>query len=886
MSGVADSTDEPKRPGRRSAKQKSELQSCCAELAALRQQLDETVARHAEALQESEGRYRSLIDLSPDGIAVYDEKGYIIFANRAVASLLGYTPEALVGKPISDLISQDSREIELKRLQTTLEVGSLQSFVEEKWIMSDGSTIEVELASVTVVYGGKPAVQTVVRDITERKIAERSLRESEERLELALMGAGLGSWDWNLTTGEQACDPLWVEMLGYSGEEIEPTIRAWMNLVHPHDVPEIGRAFKDHCDGQAEIYEVEHRLKTKSGTWKWILSRGKIVERDQWGSPLRMAGTHLDVTDRKRAQELLAHQAKELGQRLKELDCLYEISKVVENPDAKLDQILAEIVKVLPAAWRYPDAACARITLGEQEFASDGFRESPWHLRSEVEAEGRPVGIVEVRYLTEKPESDEGAFCREERQLIDAVAKRLGRIIERFKVQSALRESEERFRAIFESAVDCTLLKDRSLRFTLVNPAAERLLGIKASEILGHRSEDLFDRETAEHWNQLEQRVLAGESVEEERAVSIKGQLLTLHIMRVPLRDAQGTIIGLCSIMRNVTERRRLIREDHRTSEVDYPSFAMRNALQKARIASDTDSIILLQGESGSGKDYLARWIHDHSARAAGPFFAINCAAVAKELAESELFGHERGAFTGAAGQKKGLLELGEGGTILLNEIGELPLSLQAKLLAFLDTRSFLRVGGQKHVTVNARLIAATHRDLKQEVEEGGFLRPLYYRLCVFPIEAPPLRHRIEDLPYLVQDLLSGLASEIQLPVVPVIDNDHISALARYLWPGNVRELRNVLERSLILWQGGRLTLALPSGKEKLYPPPMDSPAHGNRPLEAIIDEAISSACQTALRQAGGNKTGAAQILGISRGALYRYLKRLEIESDDRTRQE
>ena len=353
MSGVADSSDQSKKQVSGSARRESDLQAYSAELEALRQQLHETAARHAEALQESEGRYRSLVDLSPDGIAVYDEKGHIIFANRAVAVLLGYVPEALVGKPISDLISQDSREIEIKRLQTTLRVGSLQSFVEEKWIRSDGSTVEVELASVTVVYGGKPAVQTVVRDITSRKAAERSLRESEERLELALVGAGLGSWDWNLATGEQTCDLRWVEMLGYAGQEIEPTIRSWMGLVHRDDIKEIGTAFKDHCDGRAAIYEVEYRLKTKSGAWKWILSRGKIVERDQWGSPLRMAGTHLDVTERKQAQEMLRHQAKQLQERLKELNCLYEISTIVENQDAELGQILGKIVRLLPAAWSH-----------------------------------------------------------------------------------------------------------------------------------------------------------------------------------------------------------------------------------------------------------------------------------------------------------------------------------------------------------------------------------------------------------------------------------------------------------------------------------------------------------------------------------------------------
>ena len=170
----------------------------------------------------------------------------------------------------------------------------------------------------------------------------------------------------------------------------------------------------------------------------------------------------------------------------------------------------------------------------------------------------------------------------------------------------------------------------------------------------------------------------------------------------------------------------------------------MRDCLELARIAAATNSIILLLGETGSGKDYIARWIDDQSRRSAGPYFALNCAALPRELAESELFGHEAGAFTGARARKKGLLELAEGGTLLLNEIGELPLSLQSKLLTFLDTRSFLRVGGDKGVKVDARLIAATHRDLGQEIAQGRFLEPLFYRLNVFPIQVPPLRERLE----------------------------------------------------------------------------------------------------------------------------------------------
>jgi DNA-binding NtrC family response regulator len=306
---------------------------------------------------------------------------------------------------------------------------------------------------------------------------------------------------------------------------------------------------------------------------------------------------------------------------------------------------------------------------------------------------------------------------------------------------------------------------------------------------------------------------------------------------------------------------------------VDYPSDAMKSTLSKARYAAATDSIILLLGESGSGKDYLARWIHDHSKRAKGPFFAINCAAVAHELAESELFGHEAGAFTGARGRKRGLLELAEGGTLLLNEIGELSLPLQSKLLTFLDTRSFPRVGGEKSISVNARLMAATHRDLEEEVAKGRFLQSLFYRLNVFSIRVPPLRERSTDIPVLIREIMERLAAEMQLMEIPELDASALSSLSHYSWPGNVRELRNVLERALMLSQDGNLKLSLPklNGGEEDWSCTVVFP--GDRNLHEVMNEITHLLCSEALRRSSGSKKTAARLLGISRDSFYRYMK-------------
>jgi DNA-binding NtrC family response regulator len=312
--------------------------------------------------------------------------------------------------------------------------------------------------------------------------------------------------------------------------------------------------------------------------------------------------------------------------------------------------------------------------------------------------------------------------------------------------------------------------------------------------------------------------------------------------------------------------------------EPDFPSKAMRSALAQARTVARTESVVLILGESGSGKDFIARYIHDHSMRSNGPFFTINCAAIAAELAESELFGHEPGAFTGAQGRKRGLLELAQDGTLVLNEIGELSPKLQAKLLTFLDTRSFTRVGGERQVSVNARILAATNRPLEEDVKTGRFRKDLYYRLHVFALTVPPLRQRAEDIPVLSEQILGQLSSEIGLHTIPEIDPAAMKALMSYSWSGNVRELRNVLERTLILSGTGPLrlsSLALGENSEDWFFPvkfPTD------RSIHEVADDVKRSLIKEALHRSEGSKKEAARLLRISRFALAHQIKALATE--------
>jgi DNA-binding NtrC family response regulator len=285
---------------------------------------------------------------------------------------------------------------------------------------------------------------------------------------------------------------------------------------------------------------------------------------------------------------------------------------------------------------------------------------------------------------------------------------------------------------------------------------------------------------------------------------------------------------------------------------------AVRELVEKVATA---DASVLVLGESGTGKELVARMVHRLSPRAAKPFVAVHAAALPETLLESELFGYEKGAFTGAAGRKRGRLEAAEGGTLFLDEVGELPPSFQVKLLRFLQERSFVRVGGNETIRVDARVVAATNRDLAAAVRQGAFREDLFYRLSVFPITVPPLRERRGDIGLIAAHVLRRLG--YAHPPGEAVTG----LLERHDWPGNVRELENVLERALILAAGGEIG---PGHIQLPVPVPVRPPGNDRESLAAVEERMLYEA----LAKAGGNKSKAAKLLGITRRMLYTRLKK------------
>ncbi|MEJ2715659.1 MAG: sigma 54-interacting transcriptional regulator [Deltaproteobacteria bacterium] len=460
---------------------------------------------------------------------------------------------------------------------------------------------------------------------------------------------------------------------------------------------------------------------------------------------------------------------------------------------------------------------------------------------------------------------------------VEFIAELLRDVTERRRAEEDTGDHESQFRAVFETARDCLYIKDRSGRYTHVNPAMETLFELPASQLIGKTDSALFGHEIGRQLTELDARVLGGEPVEIEQTRTVNQVPITFLDARGPLLDNSGEIIGLSGIARNITDRRA---EGVRVLQAltDNPSPAARSSLAKANLAANADESLLILGEVGSGKEYLARYVHERSRRGSGPFRVLNCAALSERKAESELFGHEPGAFDGAKTPKRGLLELSEGGTVLLNEVGKLSPRLQSKLLAFLSTGFLHRVGGGKKIRAATRIMSATHDDLRGQVEIGRFREDLFSLLSVFTLEIPPLRARIEDMPVLAQDMLTHIAAEMGLGRVPELDEEALRQLQEYEWPGNIRELRNVLERAVTVSRDrGKLRIPSLIEEEKSdWSITVSFPR--NRSVHDVAGAVKRSLAEEALRRANGKRQDAARLLGISRHAFLRLTKAVGLD--------
>ena len=401
------------------------------------------------------------------------------------------------------------------------------------------------------------------------------------------------------------------------------------------------------------------------------------------------------------------------------------------------------------------------------------------------------------------------------------------------------------------------------------NREAEKITGYSREEVLGRDCHEVFGAPLcAQRCSFCENRQIPTEKVEYTTNIVTKtGEDRQIEMTVNSMQDDEGQVTGVLAAFRDLTDLLKLkIRAGvlNRFSNIVGQDLKMLQVFQQIRDVSKYDYPVHILGETGTGKELVANAIHNEGKRGGGPFVPINCGALPETLIESELFGHVKGAFTGAIRDKKGRFELADGGTIFLDEVAELSRTMQVKLLRFLQESKFEKVGGEKTLSVDVRVISATNKDLKKEVLKKTFREDLFYRLSVIPIQIPPLRDRKNDIPFLARHFLQIYVDKEdgrQLGITP----EALKIMMNYSWPGNVRELQNVIQFAIVNTKGNNIR---PDALPMEFKCAQDNP--GKRgPSKKLYEEAVSAA----LEKTGGNKTKAAKVLGVGRATLYRFIE-------------
>jgi PAS domain S-box-containing protein len=454
------------------------------------------------------------------------------------------------------------------------------------------------------------------------------------------------------------------------------------------------------------------------------------------------------------------------------------------------------------------------------------------------------------------------------------------------------------FEKLFEFSPDAIVVTDRDGKIIEVNAQVERFFGYKRSELMGQpieilipeRFREVHPAQRGSYGNRPRVRTMGAGLELYGRCRD--GSEFPVDIMLGPVETESGHVV--LSVIRDLTEKKEAeealrrselekeylqeeLNTEYQFEEIIGDSIGLKRVLKQVETVATTDATVLILGETGTGKDLIARAIHQLSSRRDRSLVKLNCAAVPTGLLESELFGHEKGAFTGAIMQKIGRLELADKGTFFLDEVGDLPLELQPKILRALQEKEFERLGGTKTIPVDVRLVAATNRDLTKMVANGEFRADLYYRLRVFPVSVPPLRERPGDIPLLVNYFVTKHSRRMNRPI-ETIPKDVMQALTKWRWPGNVRELENFIERAVILTKGKVLRAPL----AELQIPQEEPSESGDPNLEAAEREHILRVLLEAKGMIGGPK-GAAERLGVKRTTLNSKMKKLGIKREDYT---
>jgi PAS domain S-box-containing protein len=722
-----------------------------------------------------------------------------------------------------------------------------------------------------------------VTDITERKLAEESLRRSEERFRLVLDSIGAHVI---ATTLEGELEFVNQPSLDYFGKTLEE-LKRWHtsgDVLHPDDLASAIAVWRDSIE-KGVSYDVDHRFRRSDGVYRWFHVRGR-PQRDAQGSIVRWYALLTDIDERKLAEEGLRQSEERLrlvldniGAHVMATTSEGELEFVNQPSLDYFGKTLEELKRWLTSnVIVHPDERASAIAVWRRSVEKGLSYDVDNRFR-------RSDGVYRWFHVRGRPQRDaQGSIVRWYALLTD--------IDERKKAEEKLEAQEVELRQILDFAPQLIAVYGPNRERLYANRAWLDYTGLsledwRQTEATGaflhpdDRKQELayFARARSDgSADQMEVRLRKGDGsyrwflARYNPVRGDNGQILRCYVSCTDIEDRKRAEEKLRQ--ENVALREE-IDETSMFEEIVGTSPALQSVLSRISAVAPSDSTVLITGETGTGKELVARAIHRRSSRSSRAFVSVNCAAIPRDLILSELFGHEMGAFTGATQRRIGRFELAHGGTIFLDEVGELLPDTQVALLRVLQEREFERVGGSHLIHVDVRVVAATNRDLKAAVANGTFRPDLFYRLNVFPVEVPPLRERKEDIltlaDYFVQRYGKRAGKNIRS-----IDKKTIGILASYDWPGNIRELQNVIERSVILSSGEIFSVDEAwLTKETVAP---QSRVDGKRQDEPRTERAIIEAALAEAKGRISGPSGAAAKLGIPPSTLAHRIKTLKID--------
>jgi PAS domain S-box-containing protein len=818
------------------------------------------------------------------GSWVFDPSGSFTHWSQELFRIYGFDPAK--GAPtlteyLSAVHPQD-REFMAKTIQEMV-VQGLGCDLKKRILRPDGELRYIRCVGVPVVDNGvlKSIVGTAI-DVTEQEEMTQELQRRQAYLTEAQGLSHTGSFGWKPDTGEI----VWSDET-YSIFEFDKGFKLTMELLVQRVHPEDRAGFQKIVDGaSAGVTQFEHtyRLLLPDGRVKHVHALAHVLQ-DASGNR-EFVGAGIDVTERKRAEQSLRQSEAYLA----EAQRLSHTGSWAWNPDQDIRYWSEECYRVLSFD---PQDGLPRFEDFFQRLHPDdqpGFREliqTAIREKTDWETDYRivhPDGLVRDIHVIGHPVlSTSGHLVEFVGTVID--------VTERKRAEEERRRSEMELRQMLDLAPQ---------HVAVFGPGRERLYANRILlDYLGLTLEEWrqrFDRGEFVHpddWERvtghLDRALSSRAGFELElRLCKVDGSYRWFLVRYNPVRDDKGQVVRWYVAWTDIEDRKqaeeRLQQENVALrEEVDQASMfeeivgssaALRRVLVHVAKVAPTDSTVLISGETGTGKELVARAIHKRSHRAARAFVSVNCAAIPLALIASELFGHEKGAFTGATQRRLGRFELADGGTIFLDEVGELPPETQVTLLRVLQERTFERVGGSQPIAVNVRVLAATNRDLHAAVEAGTFRRDLFYRLNVFPIHVPPLRDRVDDIPLLVEYLTERYASKAGKQIRNVRKKT-LEMFQAYNWPGNIRELQNVVERAVILCDSDNLEV-----DESWLPRESARPGVATRGLGRPDVNQEKEMIESALTETRGRVSGAdgaAAKLGIPRSTLESRIRSLQI---------